>query len=108
MEDDVHGDFSLSSHASTRPLPRLTRRCHSSLAHGGTLGAETMVGMRTWRPPQAEPIRARPAPCTCYLGDDRFPCTAAQHEDLDASLAEVQREAEYRGKARARSAEAPN
>lgn len=46
--------------------------------------------------------------CTCYLDDDRFPCAAAQHEDLEASLAEVQREAEYRGKARARSAEAPN
>lgn len=59
MEDEVNVDVSHSCHASTRPLPRPTRRCHSRLAHGGTLGAETLVGMRTGRPPQAEPIRAR-------------------------------------------------
>ena len=46
--------------------------------------------------------------CTCYLDDDRFPCAAAQHEDLEAALVRVKVEAEYRGRQRARASAAPN
>ena len=31
--------------------------------------------------------------CCCYLDDDRFPCPAVEHEDLEDAMAAVLREA---------------
>lgn len=38
--------------------------------------------------------------CCCYLADDRFPCSAAEHENLEEALTIVRREARLRARRR--------